>query len=257
MLRAEKGPARYTLPGRLRHGAGGRRGKWRFPGNFVNHEASKPLAGTRSGGEEAASSRPIAFEDAALVQQFRQGDMQAFGALVAKYQDRIFTMVLRMCPNRAEAEELAQEAFLRAMERIDQFRGQSRFYTWLFRIAANLTLSHRRRAGRVKFRSIDLMDEAGGSQAAGLAEEAAGRRPGRPDEAAMTLETQRRVLAAMDDLDDEFRIVLVLRDIEDMEYDQIAQVLDLPAGTVKSRLHRARGTLREKLADLVGDYDKA
>ncbi|MCY2931331.1 MAG: sigma-70 family RNA polymerase sigma factor [Planctomycetota bacterium] len=211
------------------------------------------MAGTSSGGEEAVSPGPIAFEDAVLVTRFRQGDMQAFGALVAKYQDRIFTMVLRMCPNRAEAEELAQEAFLRAMERIDQFRGQSRFYTWLFRIAANLTLSHRRRAGRVKFRSMDLLDESGGSQAANLADEAAGRHVVRPDEAAMALETRHRVLGAMDELDDEFRIVLVLRDIEEMDYDQIAQVLDLPAGTVKSRLHRARCALKEKLADLVGE----
>ena len=192
-----------------------------------------------------------------MVERFRQGDMQAFGALVCKYQDRIFTMVLRMCPNRAEAEELAQESFLRAMERIDQFRGQSRFYTWLFRIAANLTLSHRRRGGRLKFRSMDLLDESGGSQAAGLAEEAAGRRGARPDEAAMAAETQHRVLAAMDELDDESRIVLVLRDIEEMDYDQIAHVLDLPGGTVKSRLHRARCALRDKLTDLVGEHDKA
>ncbi|MEI7835724.1 MAG: sigma-70 family RNA polymerase sigma factor [Planctomycetota bacterium] len=202
-------------------------------------------------------ARPIPFEDAAMVERFRQGDMQAFGALVCKYQDRIFTMVLRMCPNRAEAEELAQESFLRAMERIDQFRGHSQFYTWLFRIAANLTLSHRRRAGRVKFRSMDLLDETGGSQAANLADEAAGRRCERPDEAAMARETQHRVLAAMDELDDEFRIVLVLRDIEEMEYDQIAHVLDLPPGTVKSRLHRARCALKDKLTDLVGEHDKA
>ena len=140
----------------------------------MDYEASKAVARTASagsagsaGGAEAAASGPIAFEDAVLVDRFRRGDMQAFGALVAKYQDRIFNLVLRMCPNRAEAEELAQESFLRAIERIDQFRGQSRFYTWLFRIATNLTLSHRRRAGRIKFRSIDSLEDACGSQAAG------------------------------------------------------------------------------------------
>lgn len=224
----------------------------------MDHKASKSVAGARAGdGEETVPVRAIAFDDAAMVERFRRGDMQAFGALVTKYQDRIFTMVLRMCPNRAEAEELAQESFLRAMERIDQFRGNSQFYTWLFRIAANLTLSHRRRGGRLKFRSMDLLDESGGSQAASLAEEAAGRRGVRPDEAAMAAETQHRVLAAMDELDDESRIVLVLRDIEEMDYGQIAQVLDLPGGTVKSRLHRARCALKDKLTDLVGQYDKA
>jgi RNA polymerase sigma-70 factor (ECF subfamily) len=103
----------------------------------------------------------------------------------------------------------------------------------------------------LKFRSIDRLEE-GGSQAAGLAGVMAERRNPRPEQAAMAAETQRRVLAAMDELDEEFRIVVVLRDIEEMDYEQIAQVLDLPSGTVKSRLHRARLTLREKLSDLVG-----
>jgi RNA polymerase sigma-70 factor (ECF subfamily) len=192
----------------------------------------------------------IAFSDAALVEQCRRGDMQAFGSLVAKYQDRIFNMIYRMCGRRADAEELAQEAFLKALERITQFRGQSQFYTWLFRIAANLTISHRRRGGRVRFQSLSGPEEFEHSQADALTAAMARRRSPAPEAAVMAAETQQRVMEALEELDDEFRLVVVLCDIEDMDYAQIAQVLGVPVGTVKSRLHRARCMLRDKLADL-------
>lgn len=177
--------------------------------------------------------------------------MHAFGLLVAKYQDRIYNMVFRMCASRADAEELAQEAFLRAMERIEQFRGQSRFYTWLFRIAANLTISHRRRSRRVKFRSLTHSEEYDGTQAEDLTAVVAQQRSPGPVTAAVTAEINDRVDQAIDELDDDFRIVVVLRDIEELDYAEIAGVLDLPIGTVKSRLHRARCMLRDKLADLM------
>lgn len=203
-------------------------------------------------GDEAAGKRTIAFDDATLVQGCRSGDMKAYGLLVAKYQDRIFNMVYRMCGRRADAEELAQEAFLKALERIGQFRGNSGFYTWLFRIAANLTISHRRRAGRIHFRSLTGPEDAGGTQADALTASVATQRDPGPVAAAISDETRDRVTRALEELDDEFRLVVVLRDMEDMDYSQIARVVDVPVGTIKSRLHRARCLLREKLADLVG-----
>ena len=217
----------------------------------MNDQASNILAGGIAENAPAAGRGTIAFEDASLVQRTRQGDMRAFGLLVAKYQDRIFNMVLRMCPQRAVAEELTQEAFLKALERLSQFRGQSKFYTWLFRIAANLTISHGRRAGRVRFQSLDGPEEFEGSQADRLtAAQAAKRQPG-PQEAAISAENKRRIARALDELDEEFRLVVILRDIEDMDYAEIATVTGLPVGTVKSRLHRARCALRDKLRDLV------
>jgi len=199
----------------------------------------------------AGAKGTISFEDAALVDQCRKGDMQAFGSLVAKYQDRLFNMVFRMCGRRADAEELTQEAFLKALERISQFRGHSQFYTWLFRIAANLTISHRRRAGRVRFHSLSGPEEFEHSQADALTAAMARRRSPSPEAAVSAAETNQRVLLALEELDDEFRLVVVLCDIEGMDYAQIAQVLGVPVGTVKSRLHRARCMLRGKLADLV------
>jgi len=214
--------------------------------------ASNILAGSdRGGGAEAAAPATIAFEDAALVDRCRRGDMQAFGVLVTKYQDRLFNMVYRMCGRRADAEELAQEAFLKALQNLPRFRGQCRFYTWLFRIAANLTISHRRRSGRLTFQSLTQSDKFDGTQAEALTAAVARRRTPGPREAAVAVETSEIVAAALAELDDEFRLIVILRDIEDMDYAQIAEVLDVPAGTVKSRLHRARLMLKEKLSGLV------
>ncbi|MDY6913598.1 MAG: sigma-70 family RNA polymerase sigma factor [Planctomycetota bacterium] len=214
--------------------------------------ASKTLVDNLGdGGDESGSPQAIAFADAALIERCRSGDMQAFALLVAKYQDRVFNMVFRLCGNRADAEELAQEAFLKALAKLRQFRGQSGFYTWLFRIAANLTISHRRRRGRIRFHSLDGPEDCG-ERAGLLTAAAAGRREPNPQAAAMSAETAQRVNKAIAELDDEYRLVVVLRDIEEMNYAQIADVLNVPAGTVKSRLHRARRILSKKLQYLVG-----
>jgi RNA polymerase sigma-70 factor (ECF subfamily) len=219
-------------------------------GNIVTDQASKVWADQPAEATAASQRGVIAFEDAALVDRCRKGDMQAFGLLVAKYQDRLLNVIWRICPHRADAEELAQETFLKALERLSQFRGHSQFYTWLFRIAVNLAVSHRRRAGRVRLHPLADCPEAERFQAAALAD-AAQRRNAPPDSAAMAAETARRVAQELNALDEQFRMVLILRDIEDMDYSQIASVLELPVGTVKSRLHRARCTLKERLADLV------
>jgi len=219
----------------------------------VTEHASNSMAGDESaaGLPAAGKGATISFEDAALVEQCRRGDMLAFGSLVAKYQDRIFNLVFRMCGRRADAEELAQETFLKALERINQFRGHSQFYTWLFRIAANLTISHRRRGARVRFQSLSGPEEFERDRADAMTAGEARRRSQPPDAGAIAAETNRRVMDALEELADEFRLVVVLCDMEGMDYAQIAEVLALPIGTVKSRLHRARCELRDKLADLI------
>ncbi len=205
--------------------------------------------------DSSAASRDIGgqqvvhLDDDALVTLVRNGDMQAFGVLVGRYQDRVFNLVYRMCSRRAEAEELAQDAFVKALERIDQFKGNSRFYTWLFRIAANLTISHQRRYKRVRFHSIDGASEDD-APAENLTAEIAQRRAPDPATAAEVAETRDMVTEALAAMEEPFRIVLVLRDMQDMDYAEIAQVLDVPVGTVKSRLFRARGLLRERLEEL-------
>jgi RNA polymerase sigma-70 factor (ECF subfamily) len=221
----------------------------------VIKRTSNNLDGDR-GTESAPDGRkPIAFDDLTLVQRFRQGDMESFSLLVAKYQDRIYNMLLRMCGKPADAEELAQEAFLRAMERIGQFQGRSKFYTWLFRIAANLAISHKRRGGRIKFHSLSGPQDGDSSAGDAITSPLAAKRQIGPQESAVAAETHQRVMDALGELDDEFRLVIVLRDIEEMDYAQVADVMNVPLGTVKSRLHRARMMVRDRLKDLLDDYE--
>ena len=221
----------------------------------MTKRTSNNMDGDR-GAESAPDGRkPIAFDDLTLVQRFRQGDMESFSLLVAKYQDRIYNMLLRMCGEPADAEELAQETFLRAMERIGQFQGRSKFYTWLFRIAANLAISHKRRGGRIKFHSLSGPEDGDSSAGDAITSPLAAKRQSGPQETAVAAETHQRVMDALGELDDEFRLVIVLRDIEEMDYAQVADVMNVPLGTVKSRLHRARMMVRDRLKDLLDDYE--
>jgi len=182
------------------------------------------------------------------------GEMTAFTELVRRYQDRVFNTVWRICGHLEDARDLTQDAFLKAYESIGSFRGQSGFYTWLFRIAVNLAISHRRSAKRRLTQSLDATPEAGlaGSQAATLAARMQEKVPHNPAAQAMSAEIHGHVVAALQKLDDEFRAVIVLRDIEGFDYSQIAEVLGIAPGTVKSRLHRGRLALRKILAPLLG-----
>jgi len=202
-------------------------------------------------GRPPEPTAPVAIDDATLLDACRSGQTRAFGSLITKYQDRLFNAVLRMYGDRDDAAELCQEAFLKALEKIGSFRGHSKFYTWLFRIAVNLAASRHRRRARVQFTSLSTGTESGEGWADAMTSELASRRERNPAEKAVRAETQQRVLAAVASLAGEYRTVVVLRDIEDMNYEQMAETLSLPVGTVKSRLYRGRCILKEKLADLV------
>jgi RNA polymerase sigma-70 factor (ECF subfamily) len=223
----------------------------------VSDQASNIIA-KQAPGEGAPTHLPagtarLAFEDGPLVDRCRRGDLRAFEALVAKYQDRIYNLTLRMTGQPADAEELAQETFLKALKKIGQFKGQSGFYTWLFRIATNLTISHQRHqaVGRIRFHpSQSYIGRDDGESSCSPANLVRDKSP-LPETVMMNDELNQRIAEAIEQLDDDFRIVVVLRDVEEMDYSQIAEVLDVPMGTVKSRLHRARDILKEKLSDLV------
>lgn len=191
----------------------------------------------------------LASEDAAVLERCRRGETAAFGSLVTKYQDRVFNAILRTCGNHDDAEELCQEAFVKALENLGGFRQASGFYTWLFRIAMNLTISRRRRSGRIRFHSLEAVgsDDESGRLRNALPDS----RQGDPHEAVAKADAGQRVLKALEELDEEFRVAVVLRDVEGMNYEQIAQVLKVPVGTVKSRLYRARSMLQKKLRDLI------
>lgn len=180
-----------------------------------------------------------------LVERLMQRDEQAFNALVRAYEGRIFGLILRMIGNRAEAEDLAQEVFVQVFMAIGSFRGESKLSTWIYRIAVNLCKNRSkylraRHAGDEE--QLDSVNERVSSTPA--------HRPtisdiARPDAMVEGREVERIVRAAIYELEPSFRECLVLRDIEDLSYDEIEAITGLPEGTVKSRIHRARGQLKE------------
>jgi len=201
-----------------------------------------------------AAAKATGADDASLVERLQAGDTGAFAELVRRYQDRLFNTAWRICGNAEDARDVTQDAFIKAYESISSFRGASGFYTWVFRIAVNLAISHRRSMKRRPTQSLDAPAEPhlAGSQAATLAARVQEKASHDPASRAMTSEMQGHVVAALQELEDEFRTVIVLRDIEGFDYQQIADVLGIAPGTVKSRLHRGRLALRRLLEPVLG-----
>jgi len=178
--------------------------------------------------------------------------------LIVAYQDRLYNGLLRLVGDPEEARELAQEAFTRGLMKLNSFRGDASPYTWLFRIAVNLAISHLRKVQRHRVFSLDAPPRNGNGrhdddQASSLAERVSrdglsgGRSDDLPPEDLERRELHGQVLSALGRLDAEYRAVLVMRDIEGFDYQQMADVLGLPLGTLKSRLFRARLALRDEL----------
>jgi len=207
---------------------------------------------TKARRETCGDSRGSGRSDAELIAACRRGRRSAFGELVERYQDRVFNLAYRLTGHHDDASDAAQETFLKAFRALDSFRGDCAFYTWLFRITVNAVRSKQRfRAVRPVERSLDANPgthssdhgEAGRSRRAELAA------PGPdPVEEASRAEHRRLVEQALARLDPDFRTLIVLRDLEGRNYTEIADLLDCPRGTVKSRLHRARLALRDLLA---------
>jgi len=209
--------------------------------------------------------------EVALMQKARTGDRSAYGQIVVLYQDRLFNALLRMVGEPEEARELTQESFARGLEKIETFRGEASPYTWLFRIGMNLAISNLRRSQRVRMFSLDGTDHTGNGspqgsssgssrrrdQAAALIDRVASARGDSPDQAAERNELHQVVLDALGRIDAEYRAVLVMRDVEGFDYQQMADVLSLPLGTLKSRLFRARMALKDELAPYLRERKKS
>lgn len=184
--------------------------------------------------------------DQALVEAAQRGDRDAFGQLVQRYQDRLYNTLLRIAGSHEDAADAVQDAFVQAYVKLDRFRGDSQFYTWLYRIAMNVALSRRRR--RRPAPSIDAAKESAGDEPVDHAQG--------PADATLAGERAEQVQTALDELGEAHRKILVLREIEGCSYEAIADILQLPVGTVRSRLFRARLQLRDKLCTLWGEEAK-
>lgn len=182
-------------------------------------------------------------DDVQTVQDVLAGDKEAFGIFVERYQDRLFNTLVRVLGSREDAHDVVQDAFVQAYVKLESFRGAARFYTWLYRIAMNLALSHRRRR-----RPVASVDDA--KTQAG--EEPMDSQPG-PDRGVIEQERVEVVQTALLKLGDQHRQILVLREMEGCSYETIGEILQLPVGTVRSRLFRARMQLKEELQSMLPD----
>ena len=191
-------------------------------------------------------------DDAVLVRRCWQDDSAAMERLILKYQNRIYNVILKICADPDDAAELTQETFVKVIENIDNFQGRSSFYTWAFRIAVNLTLNYCQRNARFGFSSLDAEQVRYNSQPGRVLKEFLSD-DSSPDPVAMAENRELREIAveSLKKLDDAQRAVVVLRDIEGMSYAQIANVLDIELGTVRSRLSRGRKKLRQILEAIL------
>lgn len=194
----------------------------------------------------------INIEDPILVKRCSQGDTAAMERLILKYQNRLYNIILRICANPDDAAELTQDTFVKIIESIDGFQGRSSFYTWAFRIAVNLTLNHCKRNVKIALKSMDAEVEGAAEPAQpSLRDLLSNEKAPDPADLAQAKELQNVAIRSLMQLDDDHRAVVVLRDLEGMTYAQIADVLDMELGTVRSRLSRARSHLREILEAMV------
>ncbi len=180
-------------------------------------------------------------DDGQLIDESLAGQSAAFGQLVQKYQDRLYNTLVHVLGNADDALDAAQDAFVQAFVKLDTFQRNSAFYTWLYRIAFNMAVTQRRR--RRPTVSVEHARETSGAEPIDEAD--------RPEEALQRNEQRRQVQEAIGRLPEDQRSVLVLREIDGCCYETIAEILEMPIGTVRSRLHRARLQLREELKEML------
>ena len=186
--------------------------------------------------------------DLSLVRRVQHGDKGAFDVLVLKYQHKLVKLVTRYVRNPAEAEDIAQEAFIKAYRALPQFRGDSAFYTWLYRIAVNTAKNYLVAKGRRAPTTTEFdSEEAEGFEDGELLRDIA-----TPDAELHTKQVARAVNEAVDTLPEELRTAITLREIEGLSYEEIAQMMNCPIGTVRSRIFRAREAIAEKIRPLLG-----
>ena len=178
------------------------------------------------------------------LRRLRDRDERAFRELVEEHRDRVFNITLRMLGNRAEAEDVAQEVFITVFKTIDQFREESKFSTWLYRVTVNHCKNRIKYLAVRHDRDHDEVDDTATKSTNG---QIGAPMPHAPDRALEGAQMEKLLQEAIASLDDDQRVVVVLRDVEDLSIEEICEITGLPDGTVKSRLHRARLALRKRL----------
>lgn len=177
-------------------------------------------------------------QELTVIRRVQRGDTDAFEALVAAYEKNVFNVALQMTGNREDAQDMTQEAFLKAYSSLSSFRGDSKFSSWLYRIVSNVCLDFKRRQGRRPSSSLTVEDDEGENIQLDIADESQS-----PEALLERKMTREAVRAGLQQLPDEQRQILLLREIQGLSYEEIGEAMGLEAGTVKSRIFRARKKL--------------
>ncbi|MBE7215338.1 RNA polymerase sigma factor RpoE [Shewanella benthica] len=184
--------------------------------------------------------------DQQLVERVQQGDKNAFNLLVLKYQNKVMNLIARYVRNQADVADVAQETFIKAYRALPNFRGESAFYTWLYRIAVNTAKNHLVAQGRrAPANDVDVEEAEYYDGSDALKEFAS------PERLLMADDIQKVVFDALDSLPEELKMAISLRELDGMSYEEIASVMDCPVGTVRSRIFRAREAIDKKLQPLL------
>jgi RNA polymerase sigma-70 factor (ECF subfamily) len=195
-------------------------------------------------------ARALATDDLTLVQRVRTGDQRAFKLLVERYQRKVYGVAVGMLKDREEARDVAQEAFVKVYKYLDHFKGDASFYTWLYRITVNICIDVLRRKGSKGDEHLEF-DETLAHDTAEANIGALGTRLGtNPQKSALRKELADRITAAIHQIPEAHRKILLLREVEGMSYEELAKTLDIPKGTVMSRLFHAR----LKMQKILGEY---
>jgi RNA polymerase sigma-70 factor (ECF subfamily) len=195
--------------------------------------------------EQTVSERDL---DWAIIQRVQAGNMGAFDQLVQKYREHIFSVIYNMTSNREDASDLAQETFIKAFQAIGRFRGKSSFFTWIYRIAINHTITFLKKRNRRRFISYEKVDgEMSNSE---IFERLTSKN--RSEKGALVSELQEKLNDSLQKLSPKHRTVVILHEIEGLEHAEIAEITKVSVGTVRSRLHYAKQQLQSYLQDYIG-----
>ena len=186
-------------------------------------------------------------EDWTIVERVQSGDVDAFDALILKYRERVYSVVYNLTSNREDASDLAQDTFIKAFQSINRFKGKSSFFTWLYRIALNTTLTHLRKSKLRRFFSFEKMNEE--DHSAGYIDQLV--TDSDSDKAALLKELQEKLNEAFQKLSVKHRTVITLYEIDGLSHGEIAEILGCSVGTVRSRLHYAKQFLQGELKDYL------
>ncbi len=214
---------------------------------MTEHAPAKQAAGSSTDEPVSASSTERTPDELAMVERARKGDLAAYDALVRRYQERIYATLYNMTSNHEDANDLAQEAFIKAFQALKSFKGGSSFYTWIYRIAVNRTinfLKQRKSRGHLSLNDLDFNAENDPDLVALVSEKT-------PRREIQLSELQEKLNAAMQKLSEDHRLVITLHDIQGLSHEQIGEIMKCNIGTVRSRLFYARQQMQSYLSDYL------